>query len=83
MATIIKEKKLATDPWLRLEAAADGAAPAIPAQGDVIVPLAVWQAERETLLARIGGRSVGLQSASQGRTGRKLDRLLCGRRHRV
>ena len=56
MATIIKDKKLAADPWLRLDAGADGAAPVIPAQGDVIVPLAVWQAEREALLARIGGR---------------------------
>ena len=64
MATIIKDKKLAADPWLRLDAGADGAHlrpfPAIPAQGDVIVPLAVWQAEREALLARIGGR-IGIQ----------------------
>jgi uncharacterized protein (DUF934 family) len=54
MATIIKDKKLASDPWLRLDAAADGAAPAIPAEGDVIVPLAVWHAQREALLARVG-----------------------------
>ena len=54
MATIIKDKKLATDPWQRLDAAADGAAPAIPAEGDLIVPLAVWQVEREALLARAG-----------------------------
>src|SRR6185436_14466630 len=54
MATIIKDKKLAADPWLRLDAGADGAAPAIPAEGDVIVPLAVWQAQREALLARAG-----------------------------
>jgi uncharacterized protein (DUF934 family) len=52
MAIIIKDKRLAPDPWLRLEAA--GAAPAIPAEGDVIVPLAVWQAERAALLARAG-----------------------------
>ena len=54
MATIIKDKKLAADPWLRLDAAVDGAQPAIPAEGDVIVSLAVWQAQREALLARAG-----------------------------
>ena len=59
MGTIIKNKKLAADPWLRLEAGADGAAPVIPAQGGVIVPLAVWQAQRDALLARTGG--IGIQ----------------------
>src|SRR5262249_20028283 len=59
MATIIKDKKLASDLWLRLDAAAEGSAPAIPAQGDVIVPLAVWQGQRETLLARPG--RIGIQ----------------------
>ena len=59
MATIIKDKKLALDPWLRLEAAADGTAPAVPAQGDVIVPLGLWRAQRAALLER-GGR-IGIQ----------------------
>ncbi len=54
MATIIKDKKLAADPWRQLEASADGAAPAIPGAGDVIVPLEVWRAQREALLARAG-----------------------------
>jgi len=54
MATIIKDKKLAADPWLRLDAGADGTLPSIPGEGDVIVPLAVWQAQREALLARAG-----------------------------
>jgi uncharacterized protein (DUF934 family) len=54
MAIIIKDKKLAPDPWLRLESATDGTAPAFPAAGDVIVPLAVWRAQREALLARAG-----------------------------
>ena len=54
MGTIIKDKKLAADPWLRLESAADGTAPVIPAQGDLIVPLALWRAQREALLARAG-----------------------------
>ena len=46
MATIIKDRKLATDTWQRLESAAvgeDGSLPAFPAAGDVIVPLAVWR----------------------------------------
>jgi uncharacterized protein (DUF934 family) len=59
MATIIKDKKLAADPWLRLEAGTDGAAPAIPAEGAVIVPLSVWRVEREALLARTS--RVGIQ----------------------
>jgi uncharacterized protein (DUF934 family) len=54
MAIIIKDKKLAPDPWLRLEGAAESTAPEIPAQGDVIVPLALWRAAREALLARRG-----------------------------
>jgi uncharacterized protein (DUF934 family) len=59
MGTIIKDKKLAADPWLRLDAGADGAPPAIPAEGGVIVPLAVWRVEREKLLARTG--RIGIQ----------------------
>jgi len=54
MAIIIKDKKLAPDPWLRLDDAADGTAPAIPPEGDVIVPLALWRTKREALLARTG-----------------------------
>src|SRR5262245_49946795 len=51
---IIKDKKLAPDPWLQLESAADGTATLIPAEGDVIVPLALWREKREALLARAG-----------------------------
>ena len=54
MAIIIKDKKLAPDPWQRLESAAEGAAPEIPAESDVIVPLALWRAARQALLARPG-----------------------------
>ena len=54
MAIIIKNKELAADPWLRLDSTEGGAAPQIPAEGDVIVPLALWRAAREALLARRG-----------------------------
>jgi uncharacterized protein (DUF934 family) len=54
---LIKGRKLANDPWLLLKGA-EGALPAIPAAGQVIVPLAAWQALREQLLAR--SESVGV-----------------------
>ena len=40
---LIKDRKLAPDPWQLLEQGPDGAPPKIPATGDVIVPLATWQ----------------------------------------
>ena len=42
MALIIKDRNVVTDPWQRLELNADGSLPALPAAGDVIVPLALW-----------------------------------------
>jgi uncharacterized protein (DUF934 family) len=61
MAHIIKDKSVVTDPWQRLDAA-KGDAPAALPQGDVIVPLAVWRAQREELLAREGRIGVWLDS---------------------
>jgi uncharacterized protein (DUF934 family) len=52
---LIRHRALANDTWRTLE---DGA---LPAQGDVIVPLAVWLTERERLLARAGRVGVMLQ----------------------
>jgi uncharacterized protein (DUF934 family) len=51
MGLIIKDRNVVADPWQRL----DGAQAPIPAQGDLIVPLALWQARREELAPR-GGR---------------------------
>lgn len=62
MATIIKDKSVATDPWLRLEPGSGGALPQVPAEGDVIVPLALWRSQREALLARPGRLGVWLKS---------------------
>jgi uncharacterized protein (DUF934 family) len=58
MALIIKDRNVVTDPWQRLDAVPDGGLPA----GDIIVPLAVWQARREELLARPGRIGVWLNS---------------------
>jgi uncharacterized protein (DUF934 family) len=52
---LIKDRKPAVDNWLLLEPSADGAFPAVPESGDVIVPLAIWKTARDQLLAR-GGR---------------------------
>ncbi len=52
---LIKQRATATDSWQPLDQGA------LPASGDVIVPLAVWLAEREQLLARTGRVGVLLQ----------------------
>ena len=57
---LIKDRKLAVDSWLRLDAGAKEAPTFVPAAGDVIVPLAVWQAQRERLIAREGRLGVWL-----------------------
>lgn len=56
MATLIKNAKVATDCWQRLDRAADGSLPTVPAAGDVMVSLALWQAMAGELLGRNGGR---------------------------
>jgi uncharacterized protein (DUF934 family) len=54
MAVIIRQRQVVGDSWQLLNTAADGIA-AVPAAGDVIVPLALWLTQRDALLAR-GGR---------------------------
>jgi uncharacterized protein (DUF934 family) len=56
MASLIRNTKIAADSWQRLERGADGSLPAIPATGDIIVPLALWQAASGALPARSAGR---------------------------
>ena len=60
MATLIKKRRIAADSWQLLEPGPDRALPEMPAAGDVIVPLAVWQSGREALLARPGKIGVWL-----------------------
>jgi uncharacterized protein (DUF934 family) len=62
MAVLIKDRNVVTDPWLRLEAVAGGGLPDVPAEGDIIVPLALWQARRGELLDRAGRIGVWLNS---------------------
>ncbi|HKA39563.1 MAG TPA: DUF934 domain-containing protein [Burkholderiales bacterium] len=62
MAIIIKDRNVVSDPWQRLEAAADGKLPAQLPAGDIIVPLTLWQNQREALLARPGRIGVWLDS---------------------
>jgi uncharacterized protein (DUF934 family) len=63
METLIKIRNVVRDSWQLLEPGADGALPAIPPEGDVIVPLALWQRERASLLARGGRLGVRLDSS--------------------
>jgi uncharacterized protein (DUF934 family) len=49
---LIRNRKLAQDPWKLLLSRPEGGLPAIPEVGAVIVPLAVWEALRSELLAR-------------------------------
>lgn len=56
MAILIKNAKIANDSWQRLDRGADGSPPLIPAAGDILVPLAFWQAAAGPLLARSAGR---------------------------
>lgn len=60
MTDIIKNRQLAANSWQLLKPGADKSLPALPATGDVIVPLAQWLAQREQLLARTGRLGVWL-----------------------
>jgi uncharacterized protein (DUF934 family) len=51
-----------SDPWQRLELAADGSLPLVLSAGDIIVPLAMWESRREELLARPNRLGVWLDS---------------------
>ena len=62
MTDIIKDGKVATDPWLLLRLPDDGSLPAVPPSGDIIVPLALWRQRREQLLARPSRLGIWLDS---------------------
>ena len=53
MASIIKNRAIVNDDWTVVRAAEDGTLPAVDSlpEGKVIVPLALWQAAREPLMA--------------------------------
>jgi uncharacterized protein (DUF934 family) len=56
MEKLIRNRRAEADTWQWLESADAG----IPAEGDVIVPLAAWQGGREALRAREGRTAVWL-----------------------
>ena len=62
MATLIKQRRIVADSWQLLKRGPNGELPEVPAQGDVIVPLALWQARREHFLAYSGNIGVWLDS---------------------
>jgi uncharacterized protein (DUF934 family) len=68
MAVLIKERRVAEDTWQRLERGADGALPATPERGDVIIPLELWLERRASLLAYPGRLGVWLDSHEKPET---------------
>src|SRR5476649_2860973 len=58
---VIRQRQVVADSWQLLKAAADGGL-AVPAEGDVIVPLGVWRAQRDALRTRAGKLGVWLDS---------------------
>jgi uncharacterized protein (DUF934 family) len=65
MALIIKNGSVTADPWQLLSAAPGDAPPALPAAGDIIVPLAAWRSSRQALFVRAGRLGVWLDSHEQ------------------
>lgn len=61
MAKLIRNHRVETDNWLLLKAGADGTPPAVPAEGDVVVPLSLWQFRKDELAARAGRTGVWLE----------------------
>jgi uncharacterized protein (DUF934 family) len=51
MAVLIRQRRVVADSWRLLKRGPDGALPALPGSGDVIVPLALWLERRHDLLA--------------------------------
>ncbi len=66
MAKLIRNRRVVADNWLRLKLAADGGlngnSPAVPAEGDVIVPLKLWLERHDALAVRLGKTGVWLES---------------------
>lgn len=60
MEKLIRNRRAATDNWHWLRTVPSGEPPAVPDEGDLIVPLALWRARREALRARSGRTAVWL-----------------------
>ncbi|MCC8391751.1 DUF934 domain-containing protein [Paraburkholderia sp. MMS20-SJTR3] len=62
MASIIKNRAIVNDDWTVVRPAEDGTLPAVnelPA-GKVLVPLTLWQAQRDALIASRGAEQLGV-----------------------
>jgi uncharacterized protein (DUF934 family) len=64
---LIQNRRAAADSWqlfkpVPVEGKAESTFPTIPSDGDVIVPLAQWQQQKDALLARKGRTGVWLDS---------------------
>ncbi|MGV2289669.1 DUF934 domain-containing protein [Trinickia sp. YCB016] len=62
MTSIIKNRSVVSDDWTVVRAAEDGALPGVDAlpAGKVLVPLALWQAARDTLVATKSKAELGV-----------------------
>lgn len=62
MASIIKNRAIVNDDWTVVRAAEDGSLPAVDAlpAGKVLVPLALWQAARDALIASRSAAEIGV-----------------------
>ncbi len=68
MPKLIKDRQIIDDNFSLLKLNEDGSLPAIPADGDVIVPLAAWLAQQDALLARKGKTGIWLDSHEEVET---------------
>ena len=62
MATLIKDRRITAERWRRLDRGADGTLPALPGDGDYLLPLGLWLERRAELLGRPGKPAVWLDS---------------------
>ena len=63
MAKLIRNRRVAENSWQLLKADAQGKPPAVPAEGDVIVPLAVWAGGQPAIASRKGRTGVWLDGS--------------------
>jgi uncharacterized protein (DUF934 family) len=61
MSTLIKQRRIADDPWQVIGLPGEPMPAPLPAEGDLIVPLALWREQQAALLARRGRTGVWLE----------------------
>ena len=63
MTTLIRQRRIVSDDWRVLGLPGEPAPESFPAEGDILVPLAVWRGQQTALLARKGRTGVWLEGA--------------------